>query len=476
MQGTPQSDRRLPALLATLLERGRKFTLQATKRLPRGDAAIAQEPAVRLLQLCLQLLSSRGEASGLAMAAEIIRGYAALDAGGRLAFFQTLADDFGPDWSAARAAWPEGDEAPDRARFRQLNEALEPRRRELFRRINRAPGGTFSLVQLRADLLKVTAVRPELLIVDDDLEHLLQSWFNRGFLVMQRIDWSTSAEMLERIIRYEAVHKIGDWEELRRRLLPADRRCYAFFHPAMASEPLIFVEVALTDHLPDSIQAILTKDRTPGRPGDATTAVFYSISNCQPGLLGVSFGSFLIKQVVEELSHELPRLSTFVTLSPVPGFRRWLERSEIFGEQPELQACLAAPDWLNDPTLKVATKAALLPLAASYFLDARDPKGRPLDPVARFHLGNGARLERLCWLGDTSAKGLAESAGLMVNYLYWLPDLEQNHEGLANEGRIAAAEAVKALRRKPGTLLSSAQVTHARLSHTSKGKFHQHVG
>jgi len=281
--------------------------------------------------------------------------------------------------------------------------------------------------------------------VDDDLSHLLQSWFNRGLLVMQRIEWSTPADLLERVMRYEAVHQIADWDDLRRRLLPADRRCYAFFHPAMANDPLIFVEVALTDAIPASIQDLLAKDRAPVAAERARIAVFYSISNCQPGLQGVSFGNFLIKQVVEELSRDHRGLSTFVTLSPVPGFRRWLDAQDA---DPRIKALLASPEWWSDPAAAAELKTLLLPLGVDYFLQERDDRGRPIDPVARFHLGTGARLERFCWLGDISQKGLKESAGLMVNYLYDLPTVEANHEAFANEGRVTIGEPMRRLSRE----------------------------
>jgi malonyl-CoA decarboxylase len=238
--------------------------------------------------------------------------------------------------------------------------------------------------------------------------HLLSSWFNRGFLEIRRIDWTTPAHILEKVIRYEAVHEIKSWQDLQLRLEPADRRCFAFFHPALTDEPLIFVEVALTTSIPESIAPLLAPDRRPIAPQRARTAVFYSISNCQAGLKGVSFGNFLIKQVAEELKRELPSLRTFITLSPVPGFRAWLQRSN----QRRALEVLDHPDWATDPAAVKRARPVLQAAIAHYFLEAKNGSGKPADPVARFHLGNGARLERINWMGDASAKGLAPGRGL----------------------------------------------------------------
>ncbi len=296
--------------------------------------------------------------------------------------------------------------------------------------------------------------RDDLEAVDADFVHLFSSWFNRGFLVLRRIDWSTPAIVLEKIIRYEAVHEINGWPDLRRRIDPPDRRCYAFFHPALVDEPLIFVEVALTPGIADAIGPVLAEERDPLPPGRATTAVFYSISNCQRGLGGVTFGHFLIKQVVEEISREMPRLSNFVTLSPAPGFADWLARERAADQSATLSAedrlRLAAVDridwWRDEATVEII-REPLLRAAAAYFLGARTPRGVPLDPVARFHLGNGARLEQLDFLADLSAKGLAQSHGLMVNYRYDLDDIEKNHEAYAANRTIVASNAVRRLAR-----------------------------
>jgi malonyl-CoA decarboxylase len=309
---------------------------------------------------------------------------------------------------------------------------------------------------MREDLADALSEGAPLKAFDRDFRHLFNSWFNRGFLTLRRIDWTTPANILEKIIRYEAVHAIDDWVELRRRLDPPDRRLYAFFHPALGDEPLIFVEVALTTAIPDAIQPLLASQRTPIPAAAATTAVFYSISNAQRGLGGVSFGNFLIKQVVEDLKREWPRLQTFVTLSPVPGFAKWLNRERADEDSAVLDAetrrALTLADdaaWTAAPREREELARVLAPLAAHYFLKAKDAAGRTLDPVARFHLGNGARLERIDPNADLSEKGVKQSLGLMVNYLYDLDHIEQNHEAFANRGEIAAAPAIRRLLAPP---------------------------
>ncbi len=436
-------------LLASISERGRTL-------LRRAGSSDTKQDASELMELCEALLSGRGEASGTAMAREVLDRYHDLDETGRLCFFETLTRHYGPDrekLAHAIETWraqPNDDDASD------LHFASEPRRQELIRRFNRAPGGTGELVAMRADLLSAMKEHKDLAALDRDIVHLLASWFNRGFLVLRRIDWSTPANILEKIIRYEAVHEIRDWDDLRRRIDPADRRCYAFFHPAMVDEPLIFVEVALTEQIPGAIAPLLAEDRQPVAVERARTAVFYSISNTQRGLGGISFGSFLIKQVVEELQRELPKLENFVTLSPVPGFMQWLKQAPdvpISDEDRALLGHLDTPDWTANAELAQQLRSVLEPLAAYYFLKARTPKGRLIDSVARFHLGNGARLERIDWLGDLSPKALRESAGIMVNYLYRLDDIEKNHEAYANRDEIAASNAVKKLLKTEGRRL-----------------------
>jgi malonyl-CoA decarboxylase len=439
-------------LLQTISERGRALIDRARDR--RGDAAAR---SASLVELCEELLSGRGEASGVALAREILALYGELTVGPRIAFFEALAVRFGVDRESIDAAvdtWMRlgTDEAAS-----ELHHAAEPRRQELFRRLNLAPGGTAALVAMREDLMDALVHREDLNPLDQDFVHLFSSWFNRGFLVLRRIDWSTPAIVLEKIIRYEAVHQIHDWVDLRRRIDPPDRRCYAFFHPALNDEPLIFVEVAFTNRIPDAIGPILGHDGNRQAPERATTAVFYSISNCQRGLAGVSFGSFLIKQVVEEISREFSRLSTFVTLSPVPGFASWLAR-ERKSENPILTAedleplrALDQPGWWQDGAAE-QLEEPLRRAAATYFLSARGRGGMPLDPVARFHLGNGARLEQIDFLADLSEKGLAQSHGLMVNYLYDLDDIEKNHEAFAETRTIVAASGIRKLARAPREL------------------------
>src|ERR1700757_2172682 len=436
-------------LLATISERGRTL-------LRRGKPDDGKEDAAGLIELCEALLSGRGEASGTAMAREVLDSYHDLDATERRAFFHELARNFGPDRDKVNKAIEAWMAEPGDGNGGALHFASEPRRQELIRRLNRAPGGTGALVEIRADLLTLLDGHNDLAALDRDIVHLLGSWFNRGFLVLRRIDWSTPANILEKIIRYEAVHEIGGWNDLRRRIDPIDRRCYAFFHPALVDEPLIFVEVALTEEIPNAIAPLLAAERESAPLSCARTAVFYSISNCHRGLAGISFGNFLIKQVVEELRRELPKLSTFVTLSPVPGFTSWLKQATdlpLAEEERNILKQLDDPNWIESEPISAGLREVLEPLAAHYFLRARTSKGRIIDSVARFHLGNGARLERINWLGDLSPKGLRESAGIMVNYLYRLDDIEKNHEAYANNGEVIASSAVKKLLKGEGRRL-----------------------
>jgi malonyl-CoA decarboxylase len=442
----------LKDMLGRIAERGRALVEKRSSRLA-GFAARASASHVgseRIDDLCRALLSGRGEASGVALAGKVLDRYATMSEQEKQEFFQVLARDFGPDPEQLKMAWAAYEQDSDAGGLRALLRAVEPPRQELFRRLNLAPGGTGALVSLREDLINLGDNDPALSYVEDDLVHLFYSWFNRGFLVMQRITWSTPADILERIIRYEAVHTIKGWDDLRSRLQPPDRRCYAFFHPSLVDEPLIFVEVALTSGIPGSIQDILAEDRAIVLPEHATTAVFYSISNCQAGLKGVSFGNFLIKQVVQDISRDVPSLKNFVTLSPAPGFAHWLKRvaadpkaAGLANFDPAALAPLQEKDWHLDPALRSALRPIILDLAAFYYGHAKTPHGKPIDPVARFHLGNGARLERLNWLGDTSPKGIREAEGLMVNYLYDLRFIEQNHEAFANSGTVVASDDVK---------------------------------
>ena len=433
-------------LLQTISERGRALIVRERRDSPA-------ETTENLADLCEELLSNRGEASGVALAREILARYADLTIGPRIAFFEALATRFGTDRARIEAATEAWRIKPSDATSAELHAATEPRRLELLRRLNLAPHGTSALVEMRGQLIDTLARREDLAAVDADFTHLFSSWFNRGFLVLRRIDWSTPAVVLEKIIRYEAVHQIRDWIDLRARIDSPDRRCYAFFHPALVDEPLIFVEVALTREIPGAIAPILELKREALDPERANTAIFYSISNCQRGLAGVTFGSFLIKQVVAEICREMPRLSTFVTLSPAPNFAGWLARQRT-QPSPALaeadRAALAALDrseWWNDEAALDEMREPMLRAAATYFMTARNPGGSPLDAVARFHLGNGARLERLNWPADLSDRGRRQSYGLMVNYLYDLGDIERNHEAYAESRTIIATSAIRKLAR-----------------------------
>ncbi len=389
------------------------------------------------------LRSELGEASGAALARRILERYAALPPQGKLDFLHTLATRFSVNTARLEAAIRDYTAHPGPATARQLHSAAESQRQEVLRRLNFAPSGTAALLRMREDVLGLLPQHPELEEIDADFEHLFHSWFNRGFLQLRPIDWHTPAVVLEKIIRYEAVHEISGWSDLRRRLDPPDRKCFAFFHPTLADDPLIFVEVALTEDIPDAIAPLLADGRPPLNIKAARTAVFYSISNCQKALKGVSFGNFLIKQVAADLKRNFPQLRNFVTLSPVPGFASWLKRNHPDAAEHQM---LAQPGWHADPAAVAALRPRLQPLLATYLFEAKNAAGRPADPVARFHLGNGACIEHVRWLGDVSEKGLRNGAGFMVNYLYDLDNIEANHEAHVNHGTIFASRQVRALR------------------------------
>ena len=399
-------------------------------------------------ELCRALLRTKGEASVVTLARRTLDAFADLDPQGRDAFFEFLRSDLGAEPAALDAALERYRAEPSPETAAALAAAAEPRRQELLRLMNTAPDGTRDILGMRVALLDALTRRRELKLVDDDFVHMLRSWFNRGFLDLHRIDWRTPALVLEKIIEYEAVHQILDWEDLRRRL-ESDRRCFGFFHPSLPDEPLIFVEVALCKGLAGSVTDLLFGEVDPDV--DADTAIFYSISNCQRGLTGVSFGNFLIKQVVRELAAENPKLHRFATLSPVPGFRKWLIREAQEGRLPaapggEVAALdgIETPGWLADSAPGEHLKFRLSQLCAHYLLRAKRGN-HPLDPVARFHLRNGARLERINWMSDPSPTGLVQSAGVMVNYVYDEADLVANHEAFVNEGRVAHSRAVASL-------------------------------
>ena len=429
----------LDQLLNSIADAGRDLLRGRGRR--RTVAALARD-----------LLSTRGEASGTALARELVEAYRIMTEPQRRAFFAMLQSDFGPDPDAIQVAVDAYRDNPGFGTLLALRRAAEPPRQELIRRMNMAPGGTRAIVAMRAQLLKAVDEDPSLREVDADLHHLLSSWFNPGFLTLARIDWHSPAALLDKLVKYERVHKMRGLEDMRRRLA-SDRRCFAFFHPTLPDEPLIFVQVALLDGMADRVQPLTDPDAPLGDPTEANTAIFYSISNCQEGLRGVTLGNFLIKLVVATLQTELEHLRTFATLSPVPGFGTWLrEVREQNGDgilahlDTTALALLDEPGWAEDETKRERLKPALSSLCAHYLVRVKDRRGtRPRDPVARFHLGNGARLERVNFLADISPKGLAESHGLLVNYRYDPATIERNHELFANQGEVVHSSSVRNL-------------------------------
>jgi malonyl-CoA decarboxylase len=401
---------------------------------------------------CRRLLSERGEANSVAIAHDLVARFDTLPDDQRASFFERLAREFSPDPKAVLDGANAYAKEPSADNLIRLTRLAEPPRQELLRRINRTPGGTASIVRMRRALLERLASQPQLRALEADLLHLLSSWFNPGFLQMRKVDWNAPAQLLEQIIRHEAVHEIDGWDDLRRRLQP-DRRCFAFFHPQLPEEPLIFVEVALLPEMPGAIAPLIDKASQPLPPDKFKVAAFYSISNCQPGLRGVSLGNFLIKRVAEQLHRELPQIRTFCTLSPIPGFAAWLAKTSDFAALPGIKRATAeratqARERLGDlaklapQALDDESREALERLAAVYLVhQTPTPQG---DPVARFHLDNGARLERIDMLGNVSRKGLKQSHGLMVNYLYDLDRIESCHEAFT-QGQVAHSRAIGAL-------------------------------
>lgn len=375
--------------------------------------------------LCQALLSSRGDVSGMSLAQLILDRYADLDDAGKLAWFSLLANDMDVPAEVAIAAIKAYQDAPSAKNYEAMTAAVEPARLQLIRRLNQTHDATAKLVAMREDLIRFLPENPNLGKLNVDFKHLFVSWFNRGFLVLRPINWSSPAHILEKIITYESVHEIENWDDLRRRLQPEDRRCFAFFHPAMPDEPLIFVEVALTKGIPNSIQSVLLENRDVMAAEKADTAAFYSISNCQAGLAGISFGNSLIKTVVQHLLRELPQIRNFVTLSPIPGLAKWLRETGNFDAD--------------------ATAETHRQLAAHYLLNAKHHNGKPRDPVARFHLNNGALVGAVHANADKSKNGMAQSCGVMVNYRYDLPRTSENHEAFANQQTVIAEKSVKML-------------------------------
>src|SRR3982075_3713820 len=412
-----------------------------------GLSSSKPAPVDRAKQLAATLLSQRGEASGAQVARELHQMLRALDADDRHSFQRYLATEFQPDRTALRAAAERylADGTAEAAAA--LARTADPPRQEVLRRINMAPGGTRALMAMRSEIASSLRGEPELKLLDADLKHLFASWFNRGFLELRRIDWQSPAAVLEKVIAYEAVAAIKGWEGLRRRLAP-DRRCFTFFHPALPDDPLIFVEVALVEGLAGAVQPLLVQDSDDdaarNRAARADTAIFYSISNCQDGLRGISFGNFLIKQVVEDLKNELQHLTRFSTLSPVPGFRRWLTRRLASTSDPAAALLARIETGLDTPKIDDSLKPLILRFCAAY-LTRHASTQEPADPVARFHLGNGARLERINWLGNPAPRGIQESFGIMVNYLYDIERIESNHEAFVNDGTVMRSADVDAL-------------------------------
>lgn len=403
----------LADLLTTVFER-RYRTRDASRTDDRPLEALVND-----------LIGATGEVSGQNLARQILSRYGRLGDEEKRAFFRHLAEGLAVSASAVRLALAHYEKGQSKESYREFMEAVEPPRQELIRRLNQVPDATRLLVRMREDLLRLSRDSDALQALDLDFRHLFASWFNRGFLVLRPISWESPAQLLEKIIAYEAVHAIDSWSDLRRRLEPADRRCFSFLHPAMPDEPLIFVEVALTKGIPGSVQALLSENREVIDADAADTAVFYSISNCQAGLAGISFGNSLIKQVAADLALELPGLKTFVTLSPIPGLVRWLE-GEAIEYDPE-------------------DSEGMRRRAARYLMSAKRRDGLPMDPVARFHLGNGALVHQVHARADLSEKGIRQSGGAMVNYLYDLNKVTQNHERFAATKVIAASPEIRSL-------------------------------
>ncbi len=411
--------------------------------------------AIRLVKLLHTLVTERGESTGAVMARRAVALYNGLEDEGRALLFDRLATEFSPDPDVVFSAASRYLEEPSPETLATLLRVSEPPRQEVFRRMNMAPGGTATLVGLRHRLLSRLRAHPPLGSVDADLTHLFGSWFNRGFLELRRIDWGTPASVLEKLIAYEAVHEIRGFPDLKRRL-ERDRRCFAFFHPALPGEPLVFVEVAFVDEMPDTVTPILEMESAVGDARRARCAVFYSITSCQPGLKGISFGNFLIKQVAEDLHAELPNLKQFVTLSPIPGFRGWLaeraaRRPSLAPILPLLEAGAPPPSGAEDERLSAL---------AAHYLTREWQDGQARDPVARFHLGNGARLERVNARADPSTKGHRQSLGVMVNYLYALGDVERNHESYMRRHVVAASSAVERQAKEARALLGEEPGPH----------------
>lgn len=426
-------------------------------------------PEILIKQIEACLAGQGGEVSARGRAAGLARSYLVFSPSERLVFLKLLASDFGPDRVKVTKAIDRLRKASDddeiERRQRELREALQPTRITILRKFNTLESGPRFLVELRRELLELKGEHPELEHLERDLKELLNTWFDVGFLSLRAINWDAPASLLEKLGHYEAVHRIRSWHDLKNRL-ETDRRCYAFFHPCMTDEPLIFIEIALVNGLANQIQILLDQKAQILDADDADTAIFYSISNTQQGLAGIKFGNFLIKQAVDRLRHELPNLKRFSTLSPIPGYLSWLKKSlkkdVLEFKSAEIRKLKAvseeslSPDlllgflanlrWSKNEELAETLRPILMRFAAIYLLKEKRPDGRrALDPVAHFHLSNGARMEQLNWMGDTSSKGLRESGGLMINYLYRLDRIDRFHEDYAASGTISASSTISAL-------------------------------
>ncbi|HLV77323.1 MAG TPA: malonyl-CoA decarboxylase [Marinobacter sp.] len=415
--------------------------------LPDSDISIVRE----WIDDCLA--GSGGAVEARKRSAMLGRAYLKLSKPGKIRFLGLLAEEYGVNERQVENAidkWHSVALAQKTEAAQALRKALIPSRIALLMQFNSVPSGVRFLVEMRDELLTFCKDYPALKPLESDLRDLLATWFDVGMLQLEEISWNSSAAMLEKLIAYEAVHAIKSWKDLKNRL-DSDRRCFAFIHPNMPDEPLIFVEVALVNGLAGNVQKLLDEDAPTQNIDTADTAIFYSISNAQRGLDGISLGNFLIKQVVQKLQEEFPQLTQFATLSPMPGFCRWLNNTP-----PE--ALLQLPggeEWLNyppprDPARVTGTdnngqQEAIMKLAAAYLSTVRPDANRALDPVGHFHLSNGAQVARLNWMADTSEKGLRQSAGLMVNYLYELPKIVQRSQHYTSTGAISQAPAIKKL-------------------------------
>jgi malonyl-CoA decarboxylase len=429
-----------------LLQKLSNLGLETLERLS-GKSTLSFQEHIR--ELCNTLLGLKGEASSVAIAEEILDAYRNASHDNKKLFFHFLYNELGVEHARVDVGIARYQQDKTQEAALQLAQACEAPRLELLRTLNTAPGGTMALINMREEMQQLGVDDAALAALDKELLGLFQSWFNRGFLELRRIDWKTPALILEKLIEYESVHEIKGWPDLRRRL-ERDRGCFGFFHPAIPDVPLIFVEAALTHGISTNVISLLQQEVPKGDQVPPDTAVFYSINNCLQGLRGVSFGNFLIKQVIEQLSAEAPSIETYVTLSPVPGFMRWLQKTGTLGESctlDELDAIKTLvdnqlkPEELRDhPVLQY-----LLPRLCAHYLVNEKSRGKPLDPVARFHIGNGARLEQVNWMADASPNGLRQAAGLMVNYVYDKKQLARNHEAYEQRNEVAHSAGIRRL-------------------------------